>query len=149
MVAVVAAGLGLSGCGSGDQLPVYPVKGEVRLDGEPTDGAFLVFHPVAGAATEGDKKTGDPIKPKAVVKSDGSFQLTTYDTGDGAPKGDYAVTVEWNKLVKKGNDVSAGPNVIPTEYAQPQTTPIKVTLGGATDLEPITIKKSTKKTTRR
>jgi hypothetical protein len=62
------------------------------------------------------------------------------------------VTVEWRKLVKQGSDVTAGPNVIPSAYAQPQSTPLKVTVGTAPNaLDPIRIEKVTKvaKKTRR
>jgi hypothetical protein len=33
--------------------------------------------------------------PAAVVAADGSFQLTSYQPGDGAPAGDYNVAVTW------------------------------------------------------
>jgi hypothetical protein len=68
----------------GGATPGLPGQGEIRLDGQPTEGAFLVFHPVAGAAAEPAKGTGEPVRPTAQVKSDGSFQLTTYAAQDGA-----------------------------------------------------------------
>ncbi len=147
-LAAVGLAMAVPACG-GDpgQLPVYPVKGEVRLNNEPTEGAFLVFHPVSGDATKGDKRTGEPLKPTAQVKSDGSYLLTTYTEGDGAPAGDYAVTLEWRKLVKKEGDVAAGPNVIPPEYARPESTPWKVTV--KTDANLVEPKQIEKKKARR
>ena len=34
-------------------------------------------------------------KPFARVSEDGTFAVTTYDTGDGAPAGEFKVTVYW------------------------------------------------------
>ena len=143
--------LALPACGgNAGQLPVYPVKGQVALNGEPTDGAFLVFHPVAGEATKGDKTTGEPLRPRAQVKSDGSFELTTYQAQDGAPAGEYAVTVEWRKLIQNGKDASPGPNVIPSQYSQATSTPIKITVNTSPNaIDPIKIEAKTKTTRRR
>lgn len=119
----LCATLGLAvGCSSDDGRPeTYPVAGQVQVGGEPAAGAFVVFHP-AGTVTE------EFNKPTAQVKSDGSFELTTFDEADGAPAGEYAVTVEWRKLVDQGGDVQAGPNVVPDTYARADSTPLKVTV---------------------
>src|SRR5262245_26228369 len=84
---VVAVGcLALAGCGA-DGPPLHPVTGKVLVDGKPAEHATVTFHPAGGGA--------DAPKPRATVKADGSFALTTHTTGDGAPAGEYAVTVEW------------------------------------------------------
>jgi hypothetical protein len=110
-------------CSQGPQRPpVYPVTGSLKFQGEPAAGAFLVFHP-----------TGQPIpgeqKPTATVQQDGTFTVTSHGevaNSEGAPAGEYAVTVEWFKLLKKGRDIERGPNVIPSQYGKPETTPLKV-----------------------
>lgn len=126
-------GLALAGCGGGDRVPVYPVDGKVAFKGEAPNGALIVFHPA--------KESGEgTLRPSAQVKSDGSFRLTTYDGNDGAPAGDYSVTIQWYKLVTKGKDVHAGPNVIPPRYGKPETSPLKVTIGESpNDLRPFEI----------
>ena len=43
---------------------------------------------------------GDPFRPSAMTDDDGVFQLTTYETHDGAPAGSYAVTFRWAKPQK-------------------------------------------------
>jgi hypothetical protein len=94
----------------------------VKFKGQPATGAFLVFHPV-GQAVTGEER------PTAKVQEDGSFVLTSHGAksgGEGAPAGEYAVTVQWYKLVTEGKDVKAGPNVIPAQYSKPETTPLKV-----------------------
>jgi hypothetical protein len=68
------------------------VRGEVFVgqgkDRKPAAGAVVVFHPAAPAA-------GDVPRPTAHVGEDGTFELTTYVKGDGAPAGAYAITIEW------------------------------------------------------
>lgn len=81
------------GCGSGSstqgQKPVHRVKGEVLVDGKPAVGAFVLFVPVKEEAG-----TTDP-RPRATVKEDGSYVLSTYGNEDGAPVGDYLIAVTW------------------------------------------------------
>src|SRR5215472_1146311 len=78
-------------CGS-NRPPCYPVRGEVFVGKgkarKPAAGAVVVFHPTASAA-------GDVPRPTAHVGEDGTFELTTYVKGDGAPAGEYAITIEW------------------------------------------------------
>ncbi len=131
----LAATLSVPGCSS-DKVatPVYPVRGKITFDGEPASGAFVVFHPKASAAPGGESN------PSAQVQPDGTFQLTTRTQADGAPAGDYAVTVQWNRAVKQGNDAVAGPNVIPPTYSKADTSPIKVTVNASpNDLPPFEI----------
>jgi len=124
------------GCGGDDgRVPVYPVTGSVSVAGEIPDGALIVFYP--------DKPEADPdLRPSAKVKPDGSFALTTYDAGDGAPEGEYTGTIQWNKLVKKGSDFVAGPDRVPKSYKDRSSSLWKLTVGTeAKVLEPLVIKK--------
>ena len=128
------------GCSEGDadlKVPVFPVKGKVTFEGEPAAGAFVVFHPKT------PPKPGDtPSSPRATVQPDGSFALTTASEGDGAPAGDYAVTVQWMKPVKQGKDVLPGPNVIPKAYTEPASTPLSASVRESENaLEPFAITK--------
>jgi len=134
VLAMVAAFAGCSD-GSGSKSPVFPVKGSVKFEGEPAAGAFVVFHPKAPA-----KPGEEAARSTAQVQADGTFEVTTSSQADGAPAGDYAVTVLWTKPIKQGNDTVAGPNVIPPSYGSPDTTPLKVTIKDAPNqLEPFTI----------
>ena len=82
------------------------------------------------------------MSPSGKVREDGSFTLTTYDADDGAPGGEYTATIQWNKLIKKGQDYVAGPNVIPRAYEVPETSSWKVTVADAPiELPPLDIKK--------
>jgi hypothetical protein len=133
------------GCGGADDRePTYPVQGAIRFQGEPASGAFVVFHREGSPVTQGPAKsegtTAEPINPSAQVNPDGSFLVTTFRGGDGAPAGDYRVTVQWHKSILQDDTPVAGPNVLPPEYGDPKTTPLKVTVKPeANTVEPWTI----------
>src|SRR4051794_35124208 len=83
-LALVAAG-----CGSGEaRKPVYPVRGSVFVDGQPAVRAQVVLHPL-------DDPDPNAVRPSGDVGPDGTFVLHTYTADDGAPAGQYAVTVTW------------------------------------------------------
>jgi hypothetical protein len=98
-------------------------------------GAFVVLHPQGTQSADG-------VRPRGHVAEDGNFSLSTYETNDGAPAGDYKVTVEYRSLVKKpSGDVAAGPNVLPKQYSRPETSPISVRIAsGDNALAPIVLK---------
>lgn len=115
----------------GSRLSLSSVTGKVLVDGAPAEGASVVFHPV------------DPRlehRPRGSVGADGTFKLTTYLPGDGAPSGDYKVTVEWYRLIDSPQgDPMPGPNLLPNEWSKPETTIHKVTVSGSTDLPPFQV----------
>jgi len=88
---VLAAALLAASCSSpaGDQKPVFPVRGQVFYQDKPAAGAFILFVPVNEPAEPKDPR------PRATVEKDGSFALSTYGDKDGAPAGEYIVTVTW------------------------------------------------------
>jgi hypothetical protein len=121
------------GCGEAtpQRVAVYPATGSLIVKGQPATGAFVTLHPKSGGAE------GVPA-PRATVDKEGKFALTTFNGGDGAPEGEYVVTVQWYKLVKNGADVSAGPNVVPPKYSRPESSNIVVRIAaGENTLEPI------------
>lgn len=138
-VVLLLLAAGMAGCSNDGQVPVYPVSGRVGVEGESPAGALLVFHPQSAP-----QKPGVEIpKPVGRVQSDGTFKLTTYSENDGAPAGDYSVTVEWRPLVKQDGDMKAGPNVIGDEYGKPESTPLHVNVGTSSkSLDPIELKRS-------
>jgi len=113
----------LAGCSSGKKAPVcHPVHGTVTSKGKPLAEAVVVFHRVGGDV-EGNQK------PMAIAKADGSFDLTTYRSGDGAPPGEYAITVELRALTTGGEEpVRNGPNTLPARYAKPESSGFKYTV---------------------
>jgi hypothetical protein len=74
------------GCGKKGPQP-YPVKGTLRVNGEPAVGALIAFH-----ATPPFAKT---LVPTGVVDAEGNFHLTSFAAKDGAPVGEYKVSIMW------------------------------------------------------
>lgn len=124
-------GLLISGCSEEvpeGRLPVYPASGKVTVGGQPAAGVLVVLRPGKGTPTE---KEG--AFPSATTNEDGAFQLTTYEQNDGAPAGDYAVTIRWNQIPSQGEGRPANPFARPVDrfrgkYNNPQTSPWRVTI---------------------
>jgi hypothetical protein len=130
--ATLLLAVGCSGKAEPERVAVYPVEGTVTFRGQPMPGAFIVLHP----KTPNDKAPA----PRAEVTKEGTLRVTTYNAGDGAPEGEYVLTIQWNKLVKNGADVVAGPNVVPVKYSKPETSGIVVQVAaGPNTLKPITL----------
>jgi hypothetical protein len=69
-------------------LQLHPVEGKVFVHGRPAQNVSVVFHPVNSTAPT-------PRYPVGVTGPDGVFHLTTLSAYDGAPEGEYIVTVLW------------------------------------------------------
>jgi len=84
LVAVLVLGTSvLAGCGGGADRPaMVPVSGTVNYNGSPVEGATVTF----ASETSPRSSTGE-------TDSSGKFRLTTFDTNDGAPAGEYIVTI--------------------------------------------------------
>lgn len=76
------------GCGGETRVERHPVSGQVLFRGRPAAGAMIVFHDTRPK----DELRNLPI-PRASSRQDGTFELSSYELGDGAPAGTYRVTV--------------------------------------------------------
>ncbi len=93
--------------------------------------ATVVLHPV-------NQTAADQPKPRGKVNADGSFTLTTHTEGDGAPAGEYRVTVEQWLAGARPDDPTA--NRLPAKYSSPTTSGLTATVGpGSTELKAIEI----------
>jgi len=135
LIAVLAAVMvSCLGCEKAEnRVPVHPVSGAIKFRGQAPAGAFVSLHPKQ--ATQGVPN------PRATVAKDGSFTVTTFDGNDGAPEGDYVLTVQWYKPVKQGNDLVGGPNVLPPKYASPRTSDVQIKVAASENrLQPIQLR---------
>lgn len=114
-----------------ERVPVHPVRGKLFVDGEPAEGAIVVFHTTASSRPK-------TTNPHGRVQADGSFQLTTYESEDGAPAGDYVITVFWPAPPKSPVDhPDMGPDRLKNRYTNPDTSEIQVTVHeGKNSLDP-------------
>jgi hypothetical protein len=105
----------VGGCARSDgERPVYPVQGAVWYEGHPLANATVVFHPR-------DPECGE--RPLGKTDANGAFALSTRGSNDGAPEGEYAVTVIYCPVVAiPGDEPVPGPNVLPAHYATPTAT---------------------------
>lgn len=109
-----------TGCTKSDErIPVHAVKGSVFYENRPASGAVIQLHPVVPLPA------GTP-QPRARVQADGSFVLTTFVTGDGAPAGEYAVTVTWKQPMD--HPEQEGPDLLPARFGDPKLSGIKATV---------------------
>ncbi len=123
----------LCGCGA-EQEPrpaLQPAQGKLLINGEPAPGAMLVLSPA-----DGKTLNARGSRPRANVGEDGTFQVTTYQSGDGAPAGEYLVGILWFD-----NPDSSHPwDQLGNKYANPETTGIRISIQeGENQLEPIAI----------
>lgn len=120
----------LTGCGgSGEELPdTAPVRGKVTYNGKPLPGGTVMFHPQQEG--QGNPATGD-------IQEDGTYELTTYNTKDGAVLGPHKVTVQVfpgqrgfpeHPLAGLPGAEDQIPSPIPEKYTSVETTDLKATV---------------------
>jgi hypothetical protein len=128
------------GCGGGDT-PIYPdtvqVTGTVTQGGKPVDGANVQFAPprqLGGGA--------NVFAASATTGPDGKYTLSTYFspslTSEGALPGQYNVavtkippataTASAHGDAHSESDAPPPQNLLPKQYASPETTPLKATV---------------------
>lgn len=130
-VAVLIAGACLGCHRPGvDPLAVYPVDGEVFVDGKPAEGAVIAFHPT-------ERPEWKSATSRAVVDRDGAFSLTTYAANDGAPEGEYVITVYWPErlLDPNGEGDSLPADKLQFRFASSGKSNLRASLGR----EPVTL----------
>ncbi|MEX2112156.1 MAG: hypothetical protein WD845_03175 [Pirellulales bacterium] len=124
----------LSGCREPQGPHCYPVHGQVQQAGKPLAEALVVFYPL-------DVPPVPFPKPTAHTDGQGRYELTTFTTGDGAPAGRYAVTVELRAPRQVGEEiVRDGPSVLPQRYAQAETSGLRAEVtAGENELPPLVV----------
>jgi hypothetical protein len=122
------------GCSKADNhVPVYPVTGKIQYQGKPINGAFVTLEP----KTHVEGVPGS----RATVQADGTFAVTTFNGGDGAPAGEYTLAVQWSKPILRNNEYVGSPNLLPAKYASPKTSGLIVSVAaGENQLKPIVLR---------
>jgi hypothetical protein len=123
----------VASCQAGKYRPVFRVTGSVLFRGRPAEGVRVAFHPSRDPGDRG-------LCPQGTTAADGSFRLTTYFGGDGAPAGAYFVTLYWPGA-GPDDDVHVRPDRLGGRYADPRTTALTAEVPGrAVVLDPFNLK---------
>jgi hypothetical protein len=113
-----------------------PVRGQVFFQDKPAEGATVVFQPA-------DASDLNAPKPSGVVGADGSFTLSTFAAGDGAPAGDYIVVITWfPKDAKPDPATGEVKNRLPDVYGSRPTSMLRAKVSeGPNELQPFKLTK--------
>jgi hypothetical protein len=93
---------------------------------------MVTLHPVVGSSK-------DAVRPVGYADDNGYFALTSYQKGDGAPEGEYRVTVSWllATKVRGAADEYVTRNYLPARYSAADRSGLRVTIAkGNNDLPP-------------
>ena len=101
-------------------VPTTPVSGQVLVDALPMKNLWVKLH----SATP----QPDGVEPKAQTDDEGNFKITTHIGGDGAPVGEYKITIEWLTYQQFGSSW-VGPSKLDGTCGDPNTTEFTVTVG--------------------
>jgi hypothetical protein len=124
----------LSAVGCGSRL--YPVRGKVTYaDGKPVTEGMVVFE---------SKDQANRITARGEIRADGSYELSTYQPGDGALPGKYQVLVA-PKSDPNAVDKPSRPPPFDLRYAEFKTSGLEfeVTAAGPNDF-PIKVDKKSR-----
>lgn len=126
------------GCGGPDRPELAAVSGKVMFNGQPVEGAEVVFR-MEGTSRHATGTTG----------ADGSYKLTTFEPADGAVPGEHSVTIsklkaDQNVSSATADDPSAGygsgmdsaatggtvsgKDELPQKYSKPESSGLKRTV---------------------
>lgn len=121
LLALAALSLAAPSCGDGPKRkPTFPTEGKLLLNGKAYGGITVFFYSTDPSETE-------PTRPFGVTNADGTFALTTSAQNDGAPAGEYAVTLLYEPLDSPLMRAAKGPKPPPIDkkFADPKTTPLR------------------------
>lgn len=113
-LSVIATGCGEKGGARPAPAKTFPVKGTVTYQGKPLPEALVLFRSKDGKWTASGR-----------TDTDGKYKLTTFNPGDGAPAGEYLVSVTAFESPSAAEDEEkpAPPPklLIPAKYRLPET----------------------------
>lgn len=114
----------LAGCGGDEPFrkTTSPVKGRITVDGkEPGSGIQIACHAAAGFDSVNPSVTSGESNP------DGTFVLSTYQSGDGIPAGEYVLLFTWQEFNLMSRTYS-GKDKLNNRYSKPEDSPFTITV---------------------
>ncbi len=122
LIVVGQISMSIAGCTESPTGPLcFPTQGKILYDSKPLAEAMVTFHPLELIPEENNYQ-----RPISVTEADGTFHLSTLGVRDGAPAGEYAITVELRELRMDGDTlVRDGKNLLPARYKDPAQSHLK------------------------
>ena len=122
-------------------IPVHPVRGTVLLKGKPAADVLVTFHP-SGSSSHPNEATPSPT---GKTNAEGIYQLHTYLGTDGAPAGQYAVSLSFAGSAESRDVMAKNQTIaitkIPAKYSDPRKSGLTATIEkGNNAIEPFEIK---------
>ncbi|MFO1001175.1 MAG: hypothetical protein U0936_12590 [Planctomycetaceae bacterium] len=115
-----AAGCGGStGPQGGPRITTVPVTGTVKVDGVAAAFLRVVAVPAGGVGAV-------PMESTGMTDANGLFTMSTYETGDGVPAGQYQLTFVWGQLNLMNSQYSG--DKLNGKYADPAKSEHKLTI---------------------
>ena len=110
----------LAGCRDAPR-ETHPVTGKLTIRGKPAEAADLRFYEISGQAAE-------MARPYARTDEHGRFTVSTYGMHDGAPAGEYQVSVSWKGPLRgiSPDQRDAMPERLPPRYGDAAASGIQV-----------------------
>ena len=105
-----------------DEKKAYPITGKILVDGKPVEGLQIQLHDKSGV------DTSKPTFPTASTDAAGNLKVSTYAEGDGAPEGEYTLTVEWKDFNVVSRSYS-GPDKLNKKYSDPKKSSVQLSVG--------------------
>ena len=137
------AGSVLTGCSKKEEpfrKQTSGVSGQVIVDGVPVPAENPMkvdCHNVAGMDQE------HPTISSALTREDGKFEISTYESGDGLPAGEYVLTFMWGKMNLIAGTYT-GPDKLKGKYNNPDKSQFKISVKEGEPVELGEIKLKTK-----
>lgn len=123
---VLATALILTCLGCGKSSNMAPVNGKVLLDGQPLTQGVVMTLPVSGRGA------------KAKIQSDGSFELGTETSADGATIGVHKVAVAaYASGARQGPESGQGKLLVPQRYTSPDESQLTIDVKAGDENNPV------------
>ena len=124
----------LAGCSSEDEWSakrpkVFPASGTITLDGNPLEGATIIYHSQA-----------HNISAQGISDANGKYVLTSFNQDDGAAEGEHKVVVSKFAYEEKKTKYDSAEeksvalipkDLLPKRYATPDTTPLTASVSSS------------------
>lgn len=118
-------------------MDTFPITGKLTIDGNPVGNVAVKANPV------GKELSAANVSSSTFTDAEGNFEISTYESGDGVPEGDYTLTFMWgSRSLMTGR--YEGPDKLNERYLDPEASEFKVSVKPGEEIDLGTIELTTK-----